>query len=106
MLLALSDRFSVSRARLRAFFAGTGPMYGKGSVTASHREESAGTVGKWPDCLPLCLWFVILATKTARRMIPFPDDKARFVFLFYVNILSIFGIRGGRILLILGNRSD
>jgi len=50
-------------------------MYEKGSVTASQRRESAGTVGKWPECLPLCLRFVVFATKTARRMIRFPDDK-------------------------------
>jgi hypothetical protein len=37
-------------------------------------------------------------------MIRFSDEKASFVFLFFGIILSIFGIRGNRLLLILGGR--
>jgi len=44
------------------------------------------------------------AYNTAQRMIRFSDEKASFVFLFFGIILSIFGIRGDRILLILGGQ--
>lgn len=45
------------------------------------------------------------AYNTAQRMIRFSDEKASFVFLFFGIILSIFGIRGDRILLILGGQA-
>lgn len=54
--------------------------------------------------LSLRLSFVMSAYNTAQRMIRFSDEKASFVFLFFGIILSIFGIRGDRILLILGGR--
>jgi hypothetical protein len=38
-------------------------------------------------------------------MIRFSDEKASFVFLFFGIILSIFGIRGDRILLVLGGQA-
>lgn len=79
-------------------------MYEVGSATASQGRKSAGTVGKWPESLPVCLGFVMSSSKTAQRMTRFPDDKARFVFPFYGIILSIFGIRGGQILLIVGGQ--
>lgn len=46
------------------------------------------------------------AYNTAQRMIRFSDEKASFVFLFFGIILSIFGVRGDRILLILGGRAN
>jgi hypothetical protein len=45
------------------------------------------------------------AYNTAQRMIRFSDEKASFVFLFFGIILSVFGIRGDRILLILGGQA-
>lgn len=45
------------------------------------------------------------AYNTAQRMIRFSDEKASFVFLFFGIILSIFGVRGDRVLLILGGRA-
>jgi len=45
---------------------------------------------------------VVSAFITAQGMIRFSDETASFVFLFSGIILSIFGIRGDRILLILG----
>ena len=56
------------------------------------------------ESLPLRLSFVMSAYNTAQRMIRFSDEKASFVFLFFGIILSIFGIRGDRILVILGGR--
>jgi hypothetical protein len=56
------------------------------------------------ESLPLRLSFVMSAYNTAQRMIRFSDEKASFVFLFFGIILSIFGIRGDRLLLILGGR--
>ncbi|HSB79880.1 MAG TPA: Pycsar system effector family protein [Candidatus Methylomirabilis sp.] len=58
-----------------------------------------------PQSLPLRLAFVMSAYNTAQRMIRFSDEKASFVFLFFGIILSIFGIRGDRILLILGGQA-
>ncbi len=60
--------------------------------TAQHSTES----------LPLRLNFVMSAYNTAQWMIRFSDEKASFVFLFFGIILSVFGIRGDRVLLILG----
>jgi hypothetical protein len=45
------------------------------------------------------------AYSTAQQMIRFSDEKASFVFLFFGIILSIFGVRGDRILLILGGQA-
>ncbi len=56
------------------------------------------------ESLPLRLSFVMSAYNTAQWMIRFSDEKASFVFLFFGIILSVFGIRGDRILLILGGR--
>jgi hypothetical protein len=39
-------------------------------------------------------------------MIRFSDEKASFVFLFFGIILSIFGVRGDRILLIMGGKAQ
>lgn len=63
-----------------------------------------GTAEGSTESLPLRLSFVMSAYNTAQRMIRFSDEKASFVFLFFGIILSIFGIRGDRILLILGGR--
>lgn len=65
-------------------------------------EATRGDTGS----LPLRLSFVMSAYNTAQRMIRFSDEKASFVFLFFGIILSIFGIRGDRILLILGGRGQ
>lgn len=56
------------------------------------------------ESLPLRLSFVMSAYDTAQRMIRFSDEKTSLVFLFFGIILSIFGMRGDRILLILGGR--
>lgn len=69
--------------------------------------EGAGFLEAARSCtesLPLRLNFVMSAYNTAQRMIRFSDEKASFVFLFFGIILSIFGIRGDRILFILGGR--
>lgn len=70
-------------------------------------QKGTGSVGATEgstESLPLRLSFVMSAYNTAQRMIRFSDEKASFVFLFFGIILSIFGIRGDRILLILGGR--
>jgi pycsar effector protein len=59
-----------------------------------------------PQSLPLRLAFVMSAYNTAQRMIRFSDEKASFVFLFLGITLSIFGVRGDRILLILGGKAQ
>lgn len=74
---------------------------------AAH-PDSTGSVGggeRTPHSLPLRLTFVMSAYNTAQRMIRFSDEKASLVFLFFGIILSIFGIRGDRILLILGGQT-
>jgi hypothetical protein len=63
------------------------------------------TTGAEPGSLPLRLSFVTSAYTTAQQMIRFSDEKASFVFLFFGIILSIFGVRGDRILLILGGQA-
>jgi hypothetical protein len=63
-----------------------------------------GTAEGSTKSLPLRLSFVMSAYNTAQRMIRFSDEEASFFFLFF-GILSIFGIRGDRILLILGGRA-
>jgi hypothetical protein len=69
---------------------------------ADSRDDSAEiAVGS----LPLRLSFVTSAYSTAQQMIRFSDEKASFVFLFFGIILSIFGVRGDRILLILGGQA-
>ncbi len=68
----------------------------------SRGSAAVGMTGESAQGLPLRLTFVISAYDTAQRMIRFSDEKASFVFLFFGIILSIFGIRGDRILLILG----
>jgi len=50
------------------------------------------------------LTFAMSAHNTAQRMIRFSDGKASFAFLFFGIILSIFGIRGDRILSIVGGQ--
>lgn len=60
--------------------------------------------GKWVASLPLRLTFGVSAYKTARQMIQFSDKKGSVVFLFLGIILSNFGIRGDRILFILGGQ--
>ena len=57
------------------------------------------------ESLSLRLAFVTSAYNTAQRMIRFSDEKASFVFLFFGIILSIFGVRGDRILLIMGGQA-
>ncbi|MFI5339240.1 MAG: hypothetical protein ACHQ7N_05330 [Candidatus Methylomirabilales bacterium] len=72
--------------------------------------EGCGSVGATKgstESLPLRLSFAMSAYNTAQRMIRFSDEKASFVFLFFgitLSIFSIFGIRGDRILVILGGR--
>jgi hypothetical protein len=66
--------------------------------------ELADPGGRTSQNLPLRLTFVMSAYNTAQRMIRFSDEKASFVFLFFGIILSVFGIRGDRILLILGGQ--
>jgi Family of unknown function (DUF5706) len=64
-------------------------------------EKTGGDSGS----LTLRLSFVMSAYSTAQQMIRFSDEKASFVFLFFGIILSIFGVRGDRILLILGGQA-
>ena len=78
------------------------PMAGR--VESPEGTGSMGTAEGSTESLPLRLSFVMSAYNTAQRMIRFSDEKASFVFLFFGIILSIFGIRGDRILLILGGR--
>ncbi len=66
---------------------------------------AAGLTGETSQDLSLRLTFVMSAYNTAQRMIRFSDEKASFIFLFFGIILSIFGIRGDRILLILGGQA-
>jgi hypothetical protein len=66
------------------------------------RDDSAEIAA---DSLSLRLSFVTSAYTTAQQMIRFSDEKASFVFLFFGIILSIFGVRGDRILLILGGQA-
>ncbi len=68
----------------------------------SERAESAETGGKRAASLLVHLGIVGSAYNTPQQMIRFSDEKESFSFLFFVIILSIFGIRGDRILLILG----
>jgi hypothetical protein len=66
---------------------------------------AAELTGESSQDLSLRLTFVMSAYNTAQRMIRFSDEKASFIFLFFGIILSIFGIRGDRILLILGGQA-
>ncbi len=66
---------------------------------------AAGLTGESSQDLSLRLTFVMSAYNTAQRMIRFSDEKASFIFLFFGIILSIFGIRGDRILLMLGGEA-
>lgn len=70
----------------------------------SEKTESAETGGKRAASLLLHLGIVVSTYNTPQRMIRFSDEKESFSFLFFVIILSIFGIRGGRILLIRGGQ--
>ncbi len=70
----------------------------------SEKAESAETGGKRAAGLPLRLGIVVSAYNTPQQKIRFSDEKESFNFLFFVIILSIFGIRGGRNLLILGGQ--
>ena len=67
------------------------------------RTRAAGLTAESAQSLSLRLTFVMSAYNTAQRMIRFSDEKASFIFLFFGIILSIFGIRGDRILLMLGS---
>jgi len=75
-----------------------------GRVEDPEGTGSMGAARRSTESLPLRLSFVMSAYNTAQRMIRFSDEKASFVFLFFGIILSIFGIRGDRILLVLGGR--
>jgi len=75
-----------------------------GRVESPEGTGSMGTAEGSTESLLLRLSCVRSAYNTAQRMIRFSDEKASFVFLFFGIILSIFGIRGDRILLILGGR--
>lgn len=75
------------------------------SGTTQGAAKAAELAEKGPQGLSLRLAFVMSAYNTAQRMIRFSDEKASFVFLFFGIILSIFGIRGDRILLILGGHA-
>ncbi len=77
-------------------------MFERGSVGAPMPPESAGTTGTWRDRSLLHLSFVISASNTAQRRIRVSSEKTRFVFL--AISLSIFGIQGDRILLILADQ--
>ena len=70
-----------------------------------NREHADEKTGKKSGSLTLRLSFVMSAYSTAQQMIRFSDEKASFVFLFFGIILSIFGVRGDRILLILGGQA-
>ena len=70
-----------------------------------NRENADEKTGKASGGLTLRLSFVMSAYSTAQQMIRFSDEKASFVFLFFGIILSIFGVRGDRILLILGGQA-
>ena len=67
-------------------------------------EQTGEKTGRQAGSLTLRLSFVMSAYTTAQQMIRFSDEKASFVFLFFGIILSIFGVRGDRILLILGGQ--
>lgn len=79
------------------------PTRGRGTTQEEAKMIEMAENG--PQSLPLRLAFVMSAYNTAQRMIRFSDEKASFVFLFFGIILSIFGIRGDRILLILGGQA-
>ena len=68
-------------------------------------EHAGKKTGEQSRSLTLRLSFVMSAYSTAQQMIRFSDEKASFVFLFFGIILSIFGVRGDRILLILGGQA-
>ena len=65
---------------------------------APRPPESAGTTGTWRDRSELHLSFMISASNTAQGMIRVSGEKTSLVF--FAIGLSIFGIRGDRILLI------
>jgi len=78
-----------------------------GAESRLDSQGKAGSIGEGrgpEESLSLRLTFVMSAYNTAQRMIRFSDEKASFVFLFFGIILSIFGIRGDRILLIMGGQ--
>ena len=70
-----------------------------------NREHADEKTGNKSGSLTLRLSFVMSDYSTAQQMIRFSDEKASFVFLFFGIILSIFGVRGDRILLILGGQA-
>ncbi len=78
--------------------------YAEESMDAT-RSRAAGLTAEGTQSLSLRLTFVMSAYDTAQRMIRFSDEKASFVFLFFGILLSIFGIRGDRILLMLGGQA-
>jgi hypothetical protein len=71
-----------------------------GKVESPDGCGSVGATKGSSESLPLRLSFVISAYNAAQWMIRFSDKKASFVFLFFGIILTIFGIRGDRILVI------
>ncbi len=75
-----------------------------GKVESPEEFRSVGATKVSTESLPLRLGFAMSAYNTAQRMIRFSDEKASFVFLFFGIILSIFGVRGDRILVVLGGR--
>lgn len=77
-------------------------MQSNNDFNRGHADEKTG---KESGSLTLRLSFVMSAYSTAQQMIRFSDEKASFVFLFFGIILSIFGVRGDRILLILGGQA-
>ena len=77
-----------------------------GRVENMEGTGSMGTGAGSTEGLPLRLSFVMSAYNTAQRMIRFSGERASFVFLFFGIILSILGIRGDRVLLILGGRAQ
>jgi pycsar effector protein len=80
------------------------PMRDTGAIQENAKVAEMTESG--PQSLPLRLSFVMSAYNTAQRMIRFSDEKASFVFLFFGIILSIFGVRGDRILLIMGGKAQ
>lgn len=77
-------------------------MVERDSVWASKPPESAGMTGTWRERSLLHLRFVISASNTAQPMTRFSGGKTSFVF--FAISLSIFGIQGDRILLILADQ--
>ncbi len=79
-------------------------MFQRASLGAFEKSESAEMGGGRGASLLLHLGIVGSAYNTPQQMIRLSDEKESFNFLFFVIIMSIFGIRGDRILLILGGQ--